>query len=261
MRADGSNVHAITQPRLEGFAPGWSPDGGRITFTSNCCRLGKNAYSINANGTGLQKLTNDVFPYDTSTSTFSPTGGRMAFASDRRYSDLCCADLFEMKPSGTDQTLIDTGLLGVEDIAWGTAPPIAADSTMTPRLPVPSSAPAASAKCRDAPRGDLLGCLQPAEVNNAEGKYAQSQAGEVSKDCRASGHRQTLCARASCLWTYRGRCRDRTYDLRLVRARGKVLVDGLALDKTYLTSSVGYRRVTLSCYASVTQRLVDVGVR
>jgi len=76
----------------------------------------------------------------------------MVFGSDRRYSDLCCTDLFVMRADGTQQRLIHTGLLGVEDFAWGTAPPIATDSTIMPRLPERPSGPAAPAKCRGVPK-------------------------------------------------------------------------------------------------------------
>ena len=64
---------------------------------------------------GLQKLTDDVFPYDTFQSTFSPGGDRMAFASDRRYNDLCCTDLFLMRADGSHQSLVQTGQFGVEE--------------------------------------------------------------------------------------------------------------------------------------------------
>ena len=152
MRADGSNAHPVTPARLEGWFPDWSPNGKRISFTSNCCRLGRNGYVMNANGTGIRQLTKGSFPFDNYQLAWSPDGNRMVFGSDRRYSDLCCNDLFVMRSDGTGQRRIKTGLTGVEDFAWGTSPPIAADSMMTPPPAVPSFGRAASAECRGLPR-------------------------------------------------------------------------------------------------------------
>ena len=130
MRGDGSGVHALTAPALEGFAPDWSPDGRRITFSSDCCRLGSNVYSMNADGTGLRHLTHSDFPNNDLASVFSPRGDRIAFISDRRYDDFCCADLFVMRTDGTTEAFIDTGLTGVENPAWGSAPLIAPGSSV-----------------------------------------------------------------------------------------------------------------------------------
>ena len=79
----------------------------------------------------------------------------MVFGSDRRYSDVCCFDMFVMKANGTQQTLIVTELLGVEDFDWGSAPPIAADSVPAFTAPVVSPAEAAArvaARCRMLPK-------------------------------------------------------------------------------------------------------------
>jgi Tol biopolymer transport system component len=155
MGADGSNPHPLTAPRFEAWWPEWSPDGERIAFTSNCCRLGRNGYAMNADGTRIRKLTSDGFPYDDFQAAFSPDGTRMVFGSNRRYSDLCCTDLFVMKANGTQQTFIDTGLLGAEDFDWGSAPPIAADAVPAFTAPVVSPSEAAerlAARCRMLPR-------------------------------------------------------------------------------------------------------------
>jgi hypothetical protein len=151
MGADGSNPHPLTAARFEAWWPEWSPDAHRIAFSSNCCRRGTNAYVMNADGTRVRKLTSVRFPYDDFQAAYSPGGNRMVFGSNRRYSDVCCFDLFVMNANGTQQTYVDTGLLGVEDFDWGSAPPIAADSVPAFTAPADSSAEAAArlaARCR-----------------------------------------------------------------------------------------------------------------
>lgn len=131
MRADGSDAHAITASRLEGFSPNWSPDGQQITFSSACCRLQSNIYTMHPDGTGLGRLTATPFPNNSFHSAYAPEGDRIVFASDRRYDDLCCVDLFLMGATGTKETLIDTGLTGVLDPVWGSAAVLATHSTDT----------------------------------------------------------------------------------------------------------------------------------
>jgi Tol biopolymer transport system component len=155
MGADGSNPHPMTAPRLEAWDAGWSPDSERISFSSNCCRRGTNGYVMNKDGTHIRKLTSARFPYDDFQVAYSPDGNRMVFGSNRRYSDVCCTDMFVMKANGTQQTLIDTGLLGVEDFDWGSAPPIAADSVPAFTAPAVSPSEAAArlaARCRMLPK-------------------------------------------------------------------------------------------------------------
>jgi Tol biopolymer transport system component len=144
MRADGSGAHAVTPPALEGWSPAWSPDGRRLTFTSNCCfpPFGDNIYVMNANGTGIRRLTDTPFPHSDYGSAYSPQGDQIAFSSDRRYDGLyfCCSDLFVMRANGTRETLLRTGLTGVEGLDWGTAPPIPAGSSPAPSIPSASPA-------------------------------------------------------------------------------------------------------------------------
>ncbi|HEX9354583.1 MAG TPA: hypothetical protein VF933_12315 [Streptosporangiaceae bacterium] len=125
MRADGSGARAVTPPALEGFSPDWSPTGKLITFTSNCCRPGSNVYVMHPDGTGIRRLTSTPFPNNSFQSAYAPQADRIVFASDRRYADLCCNDLFVMRSNGTQETLVHTGLTGVLNPSWGTAPLLA----------------------------------------------------------------------------------------------------------------------------------------
>lgn len=75
--------------------PAWSPDGSRIAFSSY--RDGnREIYVINADGTGLKRLTTnqvlDEFPF------WSPDGEWIGFTSNN--------DLYIMRPDGTEQTLL-----------------------------------------------------------------------------------------------------------------------------------------------------------
>jgi TolB protein len=134
MRADGSAAHAVTPPALEGFAPDWSPTGKLITFTSNCCRPGSNAYVMHPAGTGIRQLTRTPFPHNSFQSAYAPQADRIVFASDRRYPDFCCNDLFVMRSNGTRQTLVHTGLTGVLSPTWGTAP-LTTAASRAPAIP------------------------------------------------------------------------------------------------------------------------------
>lgn len=141
MRADGSDAHPVTPPVLEGNAPHWSPTGKLITFTSNCCRPGSNIYVMHPDGTGIRRLTHTPFPHNSFLSVFAPQGDRLVFASDRRYANFCCNDLFVMRSNGTQETLVRTGLTGVVSASWGTAPPAKATSG-APAIPRSSSSAA-----------------------------------------------------------------------------------------------------------------------
>jgi hypothetical protein len=183
MGPDGSNPHPITPPRLEGWFPDWSPDGTHIAFTSNCCRLGRNGYVMKANGTRIRKLTSQAFPFDDYQLAYSPGGDRMAFGSNRKYDDLCCGDLFEMNANGTRQTLIHTGLTFVEDIAWGTAPPLRIGSALSRTIQGVSPSEARSRlaiRCHMLPRPVEVGLLcatSPTRVTERAG--ARRDKGDV----------------------------------------------------------------------------------
>jgi Tol biopolymer transport system component len=87
--ADGSNVRPLG-PGVRGVSPAWSPDGRRLAFVSfadrngascpasNCAPSGE-LYVVNADGTGLRRLTRSRA--DDEHPTWSPNGARIAFAS------------------------------------------------------------------------------------------------------------------------------------------------------------------------------------
>ena len=71
---------AAGNPNVQNWLPAWSPDGAQLTFTSN--RDGQpELYAINADGSGLRRLTNH--PGIDTSPTWSPQGHQLAFVSDR----------------------------------------------------------------------------------------------------------------------------------------------------------------------------------
>lgn len=141
MGIDGSNQHALTAPELEAWYPDWSPDGDRIAFTSDCCRLGSDGYVMNANGTNVQQLTDTPFPHNDYHLAYSPDGSQIVFASDRAFEpplcspESCPTDIFVMDADGTNQTSLDVDLPSPHDFSWGTAPSITAASAPAARVP------------------------------------------------------------------------------------------------------------------------------
>jgi hypothetical protein len=181
-RIDGTHARPVTAPRLEAYAPSWSPGGRHIGFTSNCCRPQSSIYVMRADGTGVTRLATTKWPTNNFGSSYSPGGGQIAFSSDRRHPDLCCEELFVMRANGSGQHLVDTGLQGVIDVDWGTAPPVPAGSPGTlSRPPAGAHAPGTAryaAGCREAPgwlTGNTPFALAPGGHPRIDGKSPESR--------------------------------------------------------------------------------------
>ncbi len=151
----GRHPRPLTAPRLEAVGPSWSPDGSHITFASNSDRAQSSIYVMRADGTGVTRLATSKWPTNNFGSAYSPGGGQIAFSSDRRHPDLCCEELFVMRADGSQQHLVGTGIQGVVDVAWGSAPLVPAGSPGTLSRPAAGAlVPGASrraAGCREAP--------------------------------------------------------------------------------------------------------------
>jgi Tol biopolymer transport system component len=92
VRVNGTGVSQITTGAKSAIEPDFSPDGKRIVFT----RLGSGIFRINADGSGLRRLTSgarDIYP------VWSRDGTRIAFLRPSRNG----WRLFVMSPTGAGQ--------------------------------------------------------------------------------------------------------------------------------------------------------------
>jgi Tol biopolymer transport system component len=180
-RIDGAHARPLTAPQLEASGPNWSPDGRHIGFTSNSNRPQSSLYVMRADGTGVTRLATTKWPTNNFGSSYSPGGGQIAFSSDRRHPDLCCVDLFVMRANGSGQHLVDTGLQGVIDVDWGTAPPVPAGSPGTlsrPSAGAPATSASRYAGCRAAPgwlTGSMPFAMAPSGHPRIDGKSHDSR--------------------------------------------------------------------------------------
>src|SRR5437764_2347092 len=89
MGADGSAPTPVPSGGGDAIEPSWSPDGGRIAFSSNRTHSGYTINVMNVDGSGLRELTNDSngFPADgfsrAVSPSWSPDGREIAFAGLR----------------------------------------------------------------------------------------------------------------------------------------------------------------------------------
>ncbi len=88
-------LHKLTN--IESSYPFWSPDGRQIVFQSNRIDGNREIYIMNADGTGLRRLT--FAPGDDQTPVWSPDGAWIAFQSHRDGNP----EIYIMRPDGSGQ--------------------------------------------------------------------------------------------------------------------------------------------------------------
>jgi Tol biopolymer transport system component len=118
---DGSGATALTNdPELDAsWGPAWSPDGTKIAFThrtfnqppAECGLSCVDVYVMNADGTGVTKLTRDGNSWNPS---WSPDGNKIAFARYRNGD----GDIYTMNADGTGATQVTTGTASDGNPAW-----------------------------------------------------------------------------------------------------------------------------------------------
>jgi Tol biopolymer transport system component len=112
MNPDGSG-----QVSLTGFVgasePAWSPDGGKIAFTSSRIAGNYEIEVMNADGSAQTDLTND--PNRDVSPTWSPDGSRIAFTSTRGSTG---SQIYVMNADGSGQTNLTNNLFENEEAAW-----------------------------------------------------------------------------------------------------------------------------------------------
>jgi len=128
--ADGSNVRPLGQPAVVGVSPAWSPDGRSIAFVSFAdhdgtacpaegCPPSGEIYRVDADGTGLTRLTNSTA--DDEHPTWSPDGSRIAFASGFALSSAGHPAWLVTVPAGGGTVTRIGRFSGVLDPAWSPA--------------------------------------------------------------------------------------------------------------------------------------------
>jgi Tol biopolymer transport system component len=120
--AQGHHQRRISPPRLQGWWPDWSPTGRRIVFTTQVFgdRPSPRIFTVRPNGSHLVQVTHTRRLHADVSPAYSPNGRKILFASDRRYADFCCSDLFVVDAGGGPATRVRLPFDAYEP-RWGTA--------------------------------------------------------------------------------------------------------------------------------------------
>jgi TolB protein len=136
---DGSDVHRVADAVGPG-TPAWSPDGTTIAFTTSATSAyspygsGREIYAVNADGSGVTRLTElgPQFVADSSP-TWSPDGDRLLFERARLGGP--ASDLYTMNADGSCEGLLTPNVIGFGN-AFGAS-----------WQPVPGGAPIGEKRC------------------------------------------------------------------------------------------------------------------
>jgi hypothetical protein len=160
---DGGHERAVTPGWLEAADPAYFGDGRQVAFQDHVQHLGASIWRAGTDGSALRRLTVRPYPNLDYAVSGSPDGTRIGFASDRRYDDFCCGDIFTMRSDGSDERRVPTGFgLGVGDLDWGLSP-TAASGPSTSAVPAgrPLPCPSAPGSLRLVPCSATPAALAP----------------------------------------------------------------------------------------------------
>ncbi len=152
VRSDGTHKTSLAQTSVGPFVPSdvepydasWSPDGKRIAFvrgfaTSKDYAIRHSAlYVINADGTGLRRLTRLRSKVQTSHPAWSPDGRRIAFNENDRTLVMRADGTDEKRLAlldGTDWFWLSSDRLAYDTRGFGHSKEINADGTGKPQAP------------------------------------------------------------------------------------------------------------------------------
>ncbi|CAN5222413.1 hypothetical protein BH24ACT1_BH24ACT1_06940 [soil metagenome] len=107
MNPDGSDVVRLTNLFSNEVFPAWSPDGTKITYSSDVAEIGNlDVYVMNNDGSGKTRLTNA--PGEDRGTSWTSDGEKIVFHSSRDRTPTHTFDVWTMNPDGSDQTKIFT---------------------------------------------------------------------------------------------------------------------------------------------------------
>jgi Tol biopolymer transport system component len=139
MDADGKNLKRLTSSACYDGSPAWSPDGTKIVFESARAAIAKSSptlkhcgflaytdvYVMNANGTGVRRLTygsQDTSargPVSSRQPDWSPNGRRIAFSSVVRFASGLNTDIYSVDASdGSDRVRHTLGRASDTEPDW-----------------------------------------------------------------------------------------------------------------------------------------------
>jgi TolB protein len=120
----GGAERQLTPTALEASEANFSPDGRTLLFSSYCCTVHAQIYAMDTGGGHLRRLTNAAFRFDDFGPAWAPDGKSVIFTSTRGHQDLCCGQIYAMRPDGSAIHVLvpeDAGFLF--GAAWQPLPP------------------------------------------------------------------------------------------------------------------------------------------